>query len=141
MASDSKAWLDLVGGLVFSGLGIISFASNIGYPFALPSWLSFLYNTLLIKVSLIIGGIMLFLSSFSMARGGVGGSLKPVLVGLLLAVIGAFPLMMDYKLLGFLPFSLDFTIPTVVLSGLLAAYGIYLLYASYRVHQRDRMDV
>jgi hypothetical protein len=139
MVSYTKSWLNFLGGLLFTGLGIITFASHIGSPFGfIPSFLSFLYNTLLIKVCLIVSGLMLFASSFSLTRRSIGGTLKPIIIGLLLAVIGAFPLLMDYKLLSFLPFKLNFTIPNAVLSGLLTAYGVYLFYMAYKVYQRNR---
>ena len=128
-----KVAVTFLGGLIFSFIGFVTFFSYIGRPLGfVPGWLNLIYSTLVVKICLIIGGLLLFISSFTLAR--TNRRFMPIITGIVMAALGALPLAMDYGIVTFVMFS----IPETVLSGLLAAYGLYLIYLSYRIYRASK---
>lgn len=86
-----------------------------------------IYGTI-VKIALFIGGIFLLYDSFavrSMMTGRIKGA--SVMAGIIVAVVGIFPLALQLKLLDFLPFVTSLNVPSVVWDGLLVFYGVYLM--------------
>lgn len=92
-----------------------------------------IYDTI-VKIALFVGGIFLLYDSFavrSMMTGRIKGA--SVMAGLIVAVIGVFPLALQLKLLNFLPFVTSLNIPSVVWYALLVFYGVYLIIDAFIV--------
>jgi len=134
--STAKLWLSFLLGLLFAALGVVSALAYLGVMLPIPA---IIMSPLVIKISLIIAGLLLFVDSFSVRT--MTGQVKfaSILIALLLAVIGAIPLLLDYKLLGFLPFVIEFTIPPIVLSIVLAIYGLYLVFTAVQLYKTYAM--
>lgn len=82
------------------------------------------------KIALLIGGLFLLYDSLQM-KNPLTGMVKgtSILTGLLLAIIGAIPLLIDLGWLNKqLPFIATLTINPVILQGLLVFFGLYLIY-------------
>lgn len=133
--------LTVIAGLVALGIGGLALLSNIGMEVPLPS---LVYSPIVVKVLIVIAGLLLLLRSFTIMRtasilqpGATG--LTSLIAGILLAVIGAFPLLNDLSLLSFLPFIPKLTIPPVVLGAVLAAYGLWLLVVSFKIFRLRTM--
>lgn len=128
------AVLSFIFGLIFLILGGTATLSNFGISLiALPG---FLYNPMITKFALLIGGILLFIDSFSIKSFQTWmPSSSNILLGILTALLGAFPLALDYNLLSFMPFIIKFTIPPLVLSAILTLFGLYLCINCYRIYR------
>lgn len=85
------------------------------------------------KVALLIGGLLLLYDGL-LIKNPMTGMVKgtSILGGLILAAVGAIPLLVDLGWLNkHLPFIATLNIPTGVLQGLLVFFGFYLLYDAY----------
>lgn len=92
-----------------------------------------IFSPMIIKVALLVGGLMLLYDGFQI-KNPMTGMVKgtSILGGLLLAAIGAIPLLMDLGWLNkSLPFIATLNIPIAVLQGLLVFFGLYLIYDAY----------
>jgi len=97
-----------------------------------------LFSPTVIKVALLLGGLFLFLDSLQIKH-PFTGLVKPttMLSGLLLAIAGALPLLIDLGWLNkALPFIATLTIPLAVLQGLLIFFGFYLLYDGFMLSKQ-----
>ena len=125
-------------GIVIGGLAIVS---SLGIVLPVPA---IIYNPLVVKVLIVIAGLLLLVRSFTIMRtasilnpGSTGiGSL---VAGILLAVIGALPLLYDLNLLSFLPFIPKLSIPPIVLGIILAGYGLWLLVDAFKLFRLRSM--
>ena len=89
-----------------------------------------LFSPTATKVALLIGGILLLYDGFQI-KNPMTGMIKgtSIFTGLLLAVIGAIPLIVDLGWLNkSLPFIATLNIPIGILQGLLIFFGCYLIY-------------
>jgi len=82
-----------------------------------------------VKIAFFICGLFILYDSFAM-RNPMTMRIKfaSVLLGIVMAAIGAVPLAMDLKLLKFLPFLPALAINPIILEVLLAFFGAYLIY-------------
>ena len=126
---NTKVLLSLAGAILFSASAV----SAIGTAFSLsiPFIPAFLGSDIALKIFLFLAGIVLLYDSFSFRslRGNI--KITSVVTGLLLAFLGAFPLLNQFGLLDFLPFVLNLTISPAVLAGMLLFYSLYLLWDTY----------
>ena len=94
------------------------------------------FNDIGVKILLLIGGIFLLIDSFTISSRsskatGTRGFLG-ILMGVLLFVIGALPILIEYELLNFLPFFVEkMNIDIMILAGVLVFYGGYLIVDFY----------
>ena len=96
-----KIWLSFILGLVFTAMGVGAALSYFGINLPVPS---IVFDSLIIEISLIVAGLLLFLFSFSI-RSSMGVTRwGNILISILLAAIGAIPLALRYEMLSFLPF-------------------------------------
>ena len=123
------------------GIGTLATLSSIGTAVPLPE---FLYSPIVVKVLIIIAGLLLLVRSFTIMRtasilspGATG--ISSLVAGVLLAIIGALPLLNDFGLLYFLPFIPKLTIPPVVLGVVLGAYGIWLFVVAFKLFRLRSM--
>ncbi len=137
----SKLWISLGSGIVFFILGVFASLFAFGLELDAVQFLpGFLYSALVTKIMLIIAGLILLYDSFSMRDSWGRIRVVPIIVGLLLAFIGAFPLMLDYGLLTGLPFIVNLAIPDFVLTLLLAFYGLYLIVSFFKLYLIYKMQ-
>jgi len=85
------------------------------------------------KVALLLGGILLLYDGLQMKNPMTGMvKLTSIIGGLILAVVGALPLLIDLGWLNkHISFIATLNIPLGVLQGLLVFFGFYLLYDAY----------
>lgn len=119
-------------------LGIICVLYGLGsFGFLFQGLPSYFFNDIGLKILLLIGGIFLLIDAFTISSrsgmygggmyGARSGNFIGVIVGVLLAVVGALPLLIEYKVLNFLPVLLVLNSNPLILAGLLIFYGGYLL--------------
>ena len=92
-----------------------------------------LFSLMIIKIALLAGGLILLYDGFQM-KNPLTGMIKitSIIAGLLLAAIGAIPLLIELGWLNKnLPFIATLNISPAILQGLLVFFGLYLLYDSY----------
>lgn len=95
--------------------------------------LPMLFSPTVTKVALLIGGILLLYDGFQI-KNPFTGMIKgtSILTGLIMAVIGAIPLIVELGWLNkSLPFIATLNIPIGILQGLLIFFGFYLIYDAY----------
>ena len=128
-------------GLIGLAIGVLSILASSGMNVGIPD---FIYNPLVVKILIVLAGLLLLLRSFTIMRtasilnpGATG--ITSLVAGVLLAVIGALPLLYDLNLLSFLPFIPKLTIPPIVLGAVLAGYGLWLLAVSFKLFRLRSM--
>ena len=92
-----------------------------------------IFSPLILKIALLVGGIMLLYAGLQI-KNPLTGMIKgtTILAGLLLAAVGAIPLLIDLGWLNkYLPFIATLNIPLQVLQGLAVIFGLYLIYDAY----------
>ncbi|PIN80903.1 hypothetical protein COV16_00175 [Candidatus Woesearchaeota archaeon CG10_big_fil_rev_8_21_14_0_10_34_8] len=118
-------------GIVAVILGGTATLANFGINmFILPA---FLYNPIITKFALLVGGAFLFFSAWSIKEMNATLDFSEVIIGLVLFLLAAFPLMMDYNLLWWSPITIKFVIPNLVMSIILLILGLYLLLRLYQI--------
>ena len=92
-----------------------------------------IFSPMVLKVALLIGGLILLYDGLQIKNPLTGMiKLTTVITGLVLAAIGAIPLLIDLGWLNQrLPFIATLSIPLGVLQGLLIFFGAYLIYDWY----------
>ena len=125
---DKKGWtkgyrsaVSLILGLIFLFIG--SFQLLLYQKVKVLDFLSpLMSNDVFIYVCLVIGGLLLFIDSFSISHGG--GKLLSILAGLIMLAVGILPLLvLKVRILNIpLPFT-----NLTIFQGILAFFGIYLL--------------
>ncbi|MBU2638155.1 MAG: hypothetical protein KJ955_04225 [Nanoarchaeota archaeon] len=131
-----KIWFSLIFGLfllVFGGAATLEF---FGINLPVPT---FFLSDLVVKILLIVAGLLLLVDSFKVRTMMGATKFSAILIGLIMAFAGALPLLIDYKLVGFLPFLMKLSIPNYVLSILLAVYGIFLIIRSIQLYKSHAM--
>ncbi len=131
--TQNKAILSFLLGLICIVLGGVPL---LGLKFAqtMPG----VFSPMVIKIALLVGGIFLFIDALQI-RHPMTGIVRPttMFTGLLLAVAGALPLLIDLGWLNkYIPFIATLTIPLGVLHGLLIFFGLYLLYDGYMLSRQ-----
>ena len=126
---NAKVLLSLAGAVVFGASAVSAIGAALG--FGMPFIPAFLGSDIALKIFLLLAGIVLLYDSFSFRsfRGNV--KITSVVTGLILAFLGAFPLLNQFGLLDFLPFVVNLTLSPAVLAGVLLFYSIYLLWDTY----------
>lgn len=97
-----------------------------------------LFSPTIIKIALLIGGIFLLYDGFQI-KNPMTGMIKgtSIFTGLLMAVIGAIPLLVELGWLNkSLPFIATLTIPIGILEGLLIFFGLYLIYDAIQLSRQ-----
>jgi uncharacterized membrane protein len=118
---------------VIIGLACIALGGAPLLKLKLATSMPVIFSPTIIKVALLIGGLFLLYDSFQI-KNPFTGMIKgaSILTGLLLAIIGAMPLLVE---LGWfnksLPFIATLNIPIGILQGLLIFFGLYLLYDAF----------
>lgn len=131
----AKLWITFLVGILFCTLGIFATMFALGVQLNAVTFIpGFLYSALVTKIALIIAGLLLLYDSFSMRDWSGRVRATSIIAGLVMAFIGAFPLLLDYGLLNSLPFIVNLAIPDVVLSVLLSFYGIYLIIYFFKLY-------
>jgi len=116
--------LSLLLGLVFAALGVGATLGILGLSLGIPA---IVFHPQVLKISIVVAALLLFLDSFSVSMEGKF-QIGSTIVALVLAAIGAVPLLMDYNVLHtILPFVPEVSIPPIVFSIMLALYGLYLI--------------
>ncbi len=134
--SGMKIALSAILSIVFLAIGIGSLITSFGLTLPLPA---FLLTETFTEIALVAAGLLLFIDSFS-ARTPMGMiKTGTIIVSLLLAAIGAIPLLVRYKMLSFLPVLATLSIPPLVLSGLLVFYGLYMLFMVFQMYKAKAM--
>lgn len=128
-------------GLVCLVIGGLAIASSIGVNLGIPQ---LVYSPIFVKILIVLAGLLLLVRSFTIMRtasilhpGATG--ITSLVAGILLAVIGALPLLYDLNLLSFLPFIPKLTIPPLVLGAVLAGYGLWLLVDAFKLFRLRSM--
>jgi len=96
------------------------------------------FSPMVIKIALLIGGLFLLLDALQIKSPMTGMvKLTSMLAGLLLAVAGALPILIDSGWLNkSLPFIATLNIPLGVLQGMLVFFGLYLIYDGYMLSKQ-----
>ncbi|MFH1065571.1 MAG: hypothetical protein V1734_03650 [Nanoarchaeota archaeon] len=131
-----KIWFSLLLGfflLIFGGAATLAF-----FGIFLPVPTGFM-TALVVKILLVVAGLLLLIDSFKVRTMMGATKFSSILLGLIMAFAGAIPLLIDYKLAGFLPFLMNLTIPPFVLSILLAVYGLFLIMRSIQLYKSHAM--
>ena len=131
-----KIWFSLIFGLfllVFGGAATLAF-----FGILLPVPTGFM-TALVVKILLIVAGLLLLVDSFKVRTMMGATKFSSILLGLIMAFAGAIPLLIDYKMIGFLPFLMNLTIPSFVLSILLAVYGLFLMVRAIQLYKSHAM--
>ncbi|MBU2589486.1 MAG: hypothetical protein KKA65_04595 [Nanoarchaeota archaeon] len=131
-----KLWISLVLGILFAVMGTAATLAYFGINLPLPVSL---ITATVVEISLIVAGLVLFVDSFSIRTPMGLVKWGSVVIALLLAAIGAIPLLVKYQMLSFLPFLVKLTIPEIVLNILLAFYGLYLLFTVTQLFRAKAM--
>lgn len=93
----------------------------------------FVFSAPATKIALLLAGILLLYDGFQI-KNPMTGMIKgtSILTGLVLAAIGAIPLLTELGWLNkYLPFIATLNIPVGILQGLLVFFGFYLFYDAY----------
>lgn len=115
--------------IIFGAAAVSALSANFGMSIKfLPVLLG---DALALEIFLLLAGILLLYDSFSFHSLSGRIKISAVIVGLLLAFLGAFPLLNQLGMLNFLPFVLEFDLTPTVLAGLLLFYSLYLLWDIY----------
>jgi hypothetical protein len=132
--TSSRSKLSLIIGALCVLIGIIPLLTYASIVIPGVSDINVETYNLIVYISLFIGGIFLLYDSFAV-RNMMTGRIKgaSVLAGIIMAVVGIFPLALQLKLLDFLPFVADLGIPSAVWYSLLVFYGIYLMIDAFVV--------
>ena len=96
-------------------------------------------TALVVKILLVVAGLLLLIDSFKVRTMMGATKFSSILLGLIMAFAGAIPLLIDYKMIGFLPFLMNLTIPSFVLSILLAVYGLFLMVRAIQLYKSHAM--
>lgn len=113
-------------------LGGIPLLIYLGISISIPATI---FNEYLIKGFLVIGGF--FLLYYAIATSTLSkNAFLTILAGFLMAIIGLLPVLIDLKLLNFLPFIATLDIPIQVLEALLVFFGFYLVYEAIIISRR-----
>jgi len=120
-----KLWISLALGILFTVMGVAATLVYFGMNLPLPVSL---VTATVVEISLVVAGLVLFIDSFSIRTPMGLVKWGSIIIALLLAAIGAIPLLVKYSMLSFLPFLVKLTIPDIILNILLAFYGLYLLF-------------
>lgn len=131
-----KIWFSMLFGLfllVFGGAATLAF-----FGIFLPVPTGFM-TALVVKILLIVAGLLLLIDSFKVRTMMGATKFLSILLGLIMAFAGAIPLLIDYKMIGFLPFLMNLSIPPFVLSILLAVYGLFLIIRSIQLYKSHAM--
>ncbi len=130
----SRSKLSLILGILCTSFGILPLLSLVNIAIPGFSFINLAVYDLIVKIALFVGGVFLLYDSFavrSMMTGRISGA--SIIAGLFLAILGAIPLALHFKLLNFLPFVVELNIPSPILYGLLIFYGIYLMVDAFIV--------
>lgn len=122
----TKKNLSLLFGIIFTLFGAGALATSLGIVVPIPS---VVFTQIIVEAALALAGILLLYDSVGMISMQTGRvSIGAMIIGLVLAAVGAFPLLLRYGLLVFLPFELGIVsiIPQIP-AALLIFFGIYLL--------------
>lgn len=131
-----KIWFSMLFGLfllIFGGAATLAF-----FGIFLPVPTGFM-TALVVKILLIVAGLLLLIDSFKVRTMMGATKFSAILIGLIMAFAGALPLLIDYKLVGFLPFLMNLSIPNFVLSILLAVYGLFLIVRAIQLYKSHAM--
>jgi len=119
--------------IVLIGLACIALGGIPLLKLSIAKTLPQLFSRIVIEIALMVGGIILFWQGMQI-KNPMTGMIKgtTMLGGLVLAAVGAIPLLIDLKLLNkYLPSIPVLTIPDFALQALLVFFGFYLLYDAY----------
>src|SRR3989338_8292985 len=95
-----KRAVSLILGILLIAFGIIPLVKQYSSYFSnIPDAL---FNLFVLEILIAVGGISLLYDSFSIGHGRT--KFLAVLLGLLLALLGLVPILIQFELLGFLPF-------------------------------------
>lgn len=127
--TNKKVIISFVSAIVFgaSAISVIAARLNFNIRF-IPS---FLGNELALKIFILLAGILLLYDSFGLRSLSGRINISAIIAGVLLAFLGAFPLMNQMGLLDFLPVVLKFDLSPIVLAGFLLFYSLYLLWDAF----------
>ncbi len=96
------------------------------------------FSPFVIKIALLVGGLMLLYDGLQI-KNPMTGMVKgtAIIAGLVMAIIGALPLLIDFGWLNsYLPFIATLTISVQILEGVLAFFGLYLLYDGFMLSRQ-----
>ncbi len=130
---------NLIAGVLFTAIAGTAVLSSIGIgTIRFPD---IVYSSEVAKYALLIAGILMFIDSFHIiSMHTMAPSMMTRLFGLILALIGAFPLLMEHNLLTWLPFIPKMTVPSQVLNVMLLIFGIYLFINSFRLFRSHALN-
>lgn len=96
------------------------------------------FSPMIIKVALLLGGLLLLYDGLQIKSPMTGlPNYMAMLAGVVLAAVGAIPLIIDLKILNkSLPFIATLNISPAILQGLLVFFGVYLLYDAYMLSKQ-----
>ncbi len=118
-----KRAISLVLGILLFAFGIIPLVKQYSSYFSnIPDAL---FNPIVLEVLIAVGGIFLLYDSFNIGHGRT--KFLAVLLGLLLALLGLVPILIQFELLGFLPFIAALKINKITMELILIFYGAYLV--------------
>lgn len=126
--------------LVSFVLGIVCVVAGLlvivkDYLYDIPFLSGFFFGDLFVKIMLVVGGGFLFYDSFKIGHGL--SRLVSLLSGVLVLFIGFIPLLIHFKLLGFLPFFATLDIPLNILRGILIFFGVYLVVDAFVMSSKE----
>lgn len=108
-------------------IGLVLFL--IGLTQILKITLPFSLNRLHLEILIALGGLFLFYDSFSIGHNIT--KLLSILAGILIALLGLIPLLIELNLLTMLPFIAVLKINTLMLQSILIIFGLYLMIDSF----------
>ena len=121
--SSNKSFYSLVVGGICIFLGLVPLLSELGIDLSFIPLV--IFHPIIIKLALVLGGLFLLYDSLSVGIGII--RLVSMMAGVVLAFVGALPLLIELKLLRFLPFIPIVDISPWMLEGVLLFFGLYLV--------------
>lgn len=130
---------NLIAGVLFTAIAGTAVLSSLGVgTLRFPD---IVYSSEVAKVALLVAGILMFIDSFHIiSMHTMAPSMMTRFFGLVMAFVGAFPLLMEFNLLTWLPFIPKLTVPDMVLNVMLLFFGTYLFINAFRLFRSHAMN-
>lgn len=139
MSKQHWAIWNLITGALFTAIAGTAVLSSFGV--GTMRFPDIAYSSEVAKYALLIAGILMFIDSWHIiSMHTMAPSMMTRVFGLILAFIGAFPLLVEHNLLSWLPFIPQMTVPDQILNFMLLFFGIYLFINAFRLFRSHAMN-
>ena len=139
MSKQHWAIWNLITGALFTAIAGTAVLSSMGI--GTMKFPDIMYSSELAKYALLVAGVLMFIDSWHIiSMHTMAPSMMTRIFGLVLAFVGAFPLLVEHNLLTWLPFIPEMTVPDQVLNVMLLIFGIYLFINAFRLFRSHAMN-